>query len=326
MPGRLTMRGRAVQIVGFCVGAALLVWALSLAGSGQNQEALAKLRGLPASTLASLVALTLASLAINGLMFWVTALPLRTAEVRLPLGETLATNCIATFLSLLPFKLGLLVRSLIHVRKHGMSVGVLLGWFAAFGVLTACTALLAGAVAIARGKVDSVWLVSVLAGLVVLALLAKVLAPVVFARAKQLEGFAAGKGAGTSAVAISLARLAMPAASIFAKPGVCLAHAGLRLLDFATFAARFALLASALGVALSNEHAMLLGSSFLLLNASAPAGTLGFADMGVAGAGTLVGLPTQQIVLLSLVTTALQTAVAGAISAVAWWWVRPKAR
>jgi hypothetical protein len=49
--------------------------------------------------------------------------------------------------------------------------------------------------------------------------------------------------------------------------------------------------------------------------------------MGVAGAGTLLaGLPKEQIVLLSLVTTALQSVVAGLLSIGAWFWLKPLAR
>jgi hypothetical protein len=328
-----------VQAAGFVVGLAFLAWAAKLAMSSENQAALSKLRDMlrgesGTSTLVMLVLLTLASLALNGLMFWVTSRPLWSATTRsaasdttassrlcprLPLFETLGTNCIATFLSLLPFKLGLLVRSLVHVQRHAMPVSSLLSWFVMFGGMTGATAVVALLAAIVRGKIDFVWAGLVVAGLAVIIVTVMFLAPL----AETIARWIASRVPSLRFVVL----LAAPAAAIARSPSTFALHALLRLADFATFAARFALLASALGIALSKEHALLLGSSFLLLNAAAPAGSLGFAEMGVAGAGTLLaGLPKEQIVLLSLVTTALQSVVAGLLSIGVWFWLKPLAR
>lgn len=323
IPGSLSRKGKIVQIAGFAIGIALLAWAVSLAMRGENQAALARLKVLPLSTLAWLVLLTLTSLVLNGLMFWLTARPLWRSQHQpalmkpLPIAETIAINCIATFLSLLPFKLGLLVRSFVHVRRHGVPVSSLLAWFAMFAAMTASVALLAGGIALLRQRVDLTWLALVAVGLAVMALTVKALAPHASALARKL--------AQLLPFASPLTALATPAAVIAGSPTAFAAHAALRLLDFVTFAARFSLLATALGIALSREQAMLLGSTFLLLNASAPAGSLGFADVGVAGAGVAVGLLKEQVVLLSLVTTALQSVVAGIIAIVVWPMVRPRA-
>jgi hypothetical protein len=333
LPGKLSARSRVLHGAAFVIGLSLFAWAVSLAFSGSNQAALAKLRALPAATLAGLVGLTMLSLLLNGLMFWVTARPLwqpqggvnaQPIAKALPLGETLAINCIATLLSLLPFKLGLLVRSTLHVRRHGVAIPSLLAWFVAFGVMTLVVAALAGGIAAARGMIDWWWLALVVAGVAGLALVAEFVAPWLLGFVMML-GTLLSRGRGGSApgtpVAMRFMQLISPLSIIASRPETFLAHASLRVLDFGTFAARFALLAGALGVALSPEHALLLGSTFLLLNALAPAGSLGFAEMGVAGAGALVGLPPEQIVLLSLLTTALQSVVAGALGGAGWLWM-----
>jgi len=326
----MTGKGRVLHTLGFLVGLGLFAWAVSLAFSTSNREALQRLQALPAGSIAGLAALTALSLVLNALMFFVTARPLWTVPQSgagradptmrpVPILDMLTINCIATLLSLLPFKLGLLVRSMLHVRWHGTPVPALLAWLVMFGAMTLTTALLAGGLALLRGKIDVWWGVLLTASVLGIAVLASWLVPFALGAAMQLGQMLPRR-----------IRRAMPRAHELIAPLSIIAsqrrtfmlHALLRVLDFGTFGLRFALLAGGLGIVLSTEHALLLGSTFLLLNAMAPSGSLGFAEMGVAGAGTLVGLPTEQIVLLSLLTTALLSVVAAALGGVGWVVVR----
>lgn len=333
LPGRMTRKGRVLHTLGFLVGLGLFAWAVSLAFSTSNREALQRLQALPAGSIAGLASLTALSLVLNALMFFVTARPLWTVPQGgtvhrdradptmrpVPILDMLTINCIATLLSLLPFKLGLLVRSMLHVRWHGTPVPALLAWLVMFGAMTLTTALLAGGLALLRGKIDMWWGVLLTASVLGIAVLASWLVPFALGAAMQLGQMLPRR-----------MRRAMPRAHELIAPLSIIAsqrrtfmlHALLRVLDFGTFGLRFALLAGGLGIVLSTEHGLLLGSTFLLLNAMAPAGSLGFAEMGVAGAGTLVGLPTEQIVLLSLLTTALQSVVAAVLGGVGWVVVR----
>ncbi|MFY7897356.1 MAG: hypothetical protein ACOVP8_14075, partial [Phycisphaerales bacterium] len=97
----------------------------------------------------------------------------------------------------------------------------------------------------------------------------------------------------------------------------------IRAIDIATFAARFAIAGAILGVSISISESAQLGSVYLLLNAGAPAGALGFAEAGTAGAAKMIGLDLQDGINLALLTTAVRLATAGVSAAAAWIWLRP---
>lgn len=297
---RWTPTKLAIQALGLLAGAALFVWAVKSVLKPENQPALDKLRHAAPADLALLVALTLLSLAVNGLMFWLTLRPLQ----RVPLDETIAINSLAAFLTILPFKLGLLLRTVIHYRRHGVNARTLAAWLAAFAGLSVATlAVLTGA-SLWRKGIDIMWIAAVLAGLLATGGLA------------LLTGHMAKRSP-------VLAKLSLGADSIARDPAAVFGHIALRVVDIATYAARFYVAARITEVPITPSAATLMGSTYLLLNAAAPAGALGVAEMGTAGVATLAGIPNDHAALLALATTAALTLTSGVCSIGAWLWLRP---
>ncbi len=294
-PGKL-----AIQLVGLALGAALFTWAIRNAFKPENQPAIEKLKHAAGSDIALLLGLTIFSLILNGVVFWLTLRPLR----RVPLGETIAINCIAAFLTLLPFKLGLLLRALIHYKRHAVPAKELAAWLAAFGGLSAMTLVVLAGASFWRGGFDGVWFGVVAAGLAVGGGLV------------ILAGHLALKSA-------LLTRLSLGADVIARDWRVVFGHIAMRVVDVATFGLRFWVAAKITGISVSPTGSMLMGSTYLLLNASAPAGSLGLAEAGTAFLAERVGVEKQQAVLLALVITAALSLTSGALALAAWAWLRP---
>ncbi len=293
-----------LQVCGAFIGIALLIWALRLATSGDNAQRIEVLRQAPIEKVAALFALSALSLCINGVMFNITLRPLK----KIPLGETIAANWIATCLSVLPFKLSLIVRTLVHVRKHGVSWKHMGAWYAAFAGLTLGTVGIVVAVIVLRGVFDAVTI-----GLIVLSLGAFLL-------------IVHGGGLLIPAVAKRFPKfglLSMGAERIALSRGIVAAHVGLRLLDLCTYGLRFWIAASIAGVALTPSQGMQVGSTNMLLRAMAPAGTLGFTEAGTAFAGGLMGLSKETVALLALVCSAGEFMTALPLAIIAWIWLAP---
>jgi hypothetical protein len=101
-----------VQALGFVLALVLLGWCIRAALSEENREQLERLGNASAGQVLLLLGLSAATLLLNGLLFWVTLRPVQ----RVPVVDHLATNALATFLALLPFKLGTLVRVAINTQ------------------------------------------------------------------------------------------------------------------------------------------------------------------------------------------------------------------
>ena len=86
-------------------------------------------------------------------------------------------------------------------------------------------------------------------------------------------------------------------------PRALLKTYALRMVDIGVQGARFALAASVVGIALEPQHALLLGSSYFLVVAVAPAGALGVAEAVTAGVATTVGLDLETFALVALVVS-----------------------
>ena len=308
IPGkRMSPLQRIIQIVGLLIGIALMIWAMKMALGGDNRQAIQNLRNAAPLLVASLIGLSLLSIALDALVFWVTLTPRR----KLPIGEMLATNSIAVFLSLLPFKLGMIVRSAIHVRRHKVALKELISWFITFGGVSMASILAcAGGALIA----SQIWPQPTLLGTTAIAV------------ALLLLAWAAIVGVGQLATRSSIKALrvmTLGTADLISSPAAVGAGLAIRAVDVATFAARFAIAAAILGVPMTIAQSAQLGSVYLLLQAGAPAGALGFAEAGTAGAGKLIGMSTQEVAGLALLTTAVRLAIAGICAAASWLWLRP---
>ncbi len=115
----------AVQAAGFILGLAAFGWAVSMAL--ENREQLANLSAASPGQIAALLALSLATQTINGLIFWLTLRPARA----LPVADVLATNAVSSALAYLPFKIGAIARILIHNRRDRIPMVQIGAWFIA---------------------------------------------------------------------------------------------------------------------------------------------------------------------------------------------------
>lgn len=282
----------AIQLVGFLIGMALLAWALQMAFSAENQDQFKKLSEAPWHQVAALVLLSLGTLVINGLVFFVTLLPVR----RLGVIDLQAISAIASLLSYMPFKMSLILRTVFHNRHDGVPLFTIAAWFAAIGVLIpAFVAPVIGASALRR-EVDLLWMVIAFGG-------AAVFAAIVVSLARLF-----GPGSGVErlerladATRIrSLSKFVRSESFTHLHTGVVMlssvrvvaSNAALRLTDLALYGIRFKLAATMLGVDLSWSHAIVSGAVYFLIGASAPTGSLGVREGGTIGLAVALGIAT----------------------------------
>lgn len=299
-PRRWSAQRIVLQSLGLVIGLALLGWAVSLSLSESNRKSIEAMRDAPASEVALVIALTVASLALNGLMFWATLRPIH----RLKPLDVILVNCISTFLSILPFKLGLVTRVLIHHRRDGVRFKAIIPWVAAMGALGLAVMLPFALATLVTGELNTAWWAIVVGGV--------------------LAFNAAGVWCGRSAERFPiLKKLGLGSDQIVRHIGVVAAHGGLRLIDTALLAARFLAAAAIADQVMPLEQAVLLATTYFILSVMAPTGTLGFREAGTAALGMTQGLAAEQVALVALVVTGAEILTAGAISLAAFFHIRP---
>lgn len=287
-PARLVL-----QSLGLAIGIALLAWAVRLSMSEDNAASLDAMRAAPPTEVAALAALSIVSLILNGLMFWVTLRPLH----RLAALDTVLTNSIATFLSILPFKLSLITRVLIHHRRDGVRFKLLVGWVAAMGALGLAflaPLVLAG---LWRGALDTLWWITALGGIAL-----GCLAAVTLGSLAQSKPW--------------LAALSLGSHQIVRHHDAVLGHALFRGLDVIVLAGRFLAAAAIVDQPMPIDQAVLLSTTYFLLSVITPAGTLGFREMGVAAVAFARGLDESAVALIALVVTGAEVITSGALALV----------
>jgi len=297
---RFTPARIALQLVGALIGLAMLGWAISLALGAQSAGSLEALRNAPPARLALLLGLSVAGLALSGAMFWVVLLPLR----RLKLLDVFIVNAMATSLSVLPFKLGLLTRVLIHHRRDGVRFRDLLAWLAASGALAGSVLLPLGVASAWRGRLDWVWWTVAIGGTALSA------------------GAAVALGRLSDRYAV-LHRLSFGADAIVRHWTPVLSHAALRLTDVGVLAARFMIAASIVGYSMSPDRAVLFATVYFFLSVVSPTGTIGLREMGVAGLGWAQREDQHALALIALVVSASELLCAVTISLIGAPRIRP---
>ncbi|MCA9312096.1 MAG: flippase-like domain-containing protein [Phycisphaerales bacterium] len=296
-PPRRWSRARiAIQVLGFLICLGLLGFTIHLATTGDNAQQFRTMLQAPPGWLLALLACSGLSIVLNGLMFWVVLLPHR----RLNAVDVVATNAIATFMALLPFKLGLLVRGLIHHRRDQVPFKLLLGWFAAMSALGLAVVLPMGAAGLWRGRVDTWWWVVAIAG------------PLLCTG----TGVVCGRLAGRFPI---LSRLSMGADMIVRDVPTVVRHYLIRMMDVALLAGRFLIAGHILGHDMTLDQAILVGTTYFLLSVLAPTGTLGAREAGTAGIGLVQGLDVAGVALLVSVA---ETLAAGALGGAGAWRLR----
>ena len=139
------------QVFGFAIGIALLWWCVHEAM--KNRDALKRLADATPGQIASLIGATLIVIFASGAAFRETLYPVR----RLPMLEVQATNVVACLLALLPFKLSIFFRVLIHNRRDHVPLFTIAAWFGAVSVVILCVLVPMLGAGIWRGRADALW-------------------------------------------------------------------------------------------------------------------------------------------------------------------------
>ncbi|MFM9959373.1 MAG: lysylphosphatidylglycerol synthase domain-containing protein [Phycisphaerales bacterium] len=290
----------AAQGLGFAVGLGLLAWAVSLALSEKNRASLEMIWGGERTMVLWLLVLSMVSVLLNGVMFWVVLRPLKTLHIV----DVALTNAIAAFLSVLPFKINLLTRLLIHHRRDGVSFKDILSWLGAMTALAFSVLVPVGLAGVWRGTMDALWWMTAVGGSVALGGLGVWLGHLAV-RFKVLQVLSLGSD-----------RIARHWPTVFS-------HMLLRWFDVALLCMRFLAAAQAAHVELPLEKVVLLATTYFLLSVFAPAGALGFREMGTAGVGVAAGAATEEVVLVTLVVTAVELVASGLLCVPAFLRLRP---
>jgi hypothetical protein len=268
--------------------------------SERNQQSIHAMRSAPAWEVALLFALSAASLVLNGLMFWVTLRPVH----KLRPVDVVMVSCISTFLAILPFKLSLVARVLIHHRRDGVRFKILIPWVLAMGALGLAVLLPFVAATLLVKQMDITWWTIALGG----------------ALACNAAAVWCGRMADRWVI---LKRLGLGSDLIVRHPSAVAGHGALRLADTAILAARFLTAAAIANQIMPVEQAVLLATTYFLLSVITPAGTLGFREAGTAALGMTQGLKGDQVALVALVVTGAEVIASGVLAGIAFFWIRP---
>ncbi len=314
-----------MQLVGFGAGVGLLVWCGMTALKPENRAQLARLGEADPLSLAMLFGFSLATLLLNGQIFWVVLRPEKRID---PIGMQ-ATNAVATTLSYLPFKLSVLLRVAVHNRRDRVPLLTIAAWFGAVSVLVLVGLGPPAAMSVWRRGIDAVWWAGSLVGI-----------GLALAVTLGLAGFFAGKD-GLVRIHRVLDPLRIGPLSRFIRGGAfarlhaifaMLAHPRavlpatvLRLLDIAAQTARFTVAASILGVGLGWQQALLIASTYFLIGMLSPFGMLGTREAGAVGLAQLLGISDagDSLVVVILAVSATESLVNLVCAGAGVAWLRP---
>lgn len=263
----------ALQALGGLVGLGLLVLCVMVALKPDNRAKLERLADAPKDQLALLVGLSLVVVIVSGETFRRVLSPVRS----LPFIRTQATNAIASLLALLPFKLSIVFRVIVHNRRDGVPLLTIGAWFIAVaGVIFAVLA----PVMLAswwRGQADALWLLGVLMGVACSISALLMVARIVSSDKgwRWVQGVFASIPVVSALKPTSLLDRAHEGLQMLSHPSSLLACVALRLLDLACQTARVYVAARIVGQELPLDQAALAGSLYFLVGAVAPTGQLG---------------------------------------------------
>jgi len=135
----LSWRTLLLQAIGFALGAGFLVWLLWFSGPGLWS----RLKGAEPRLLLALAGCSVASLLLNGAIFWLAVRPIRP----LPFVELQCVNAFAGLVNYAPVRLGVVARILWHLRVDRLRVREVAAWFASvsYTILVPLGAALAAA-------------------------------------------------------------------------------------------------------------------------------------------------------------------------------------
>lgn len=164
----LSPRKVILQLIGFAIGAALLIWCIKLAISGGDWSKLADADPL---LIAALLGCTCVSLFINGATFWITAGPIKPMN----LWDLQRLNLACNLLNYAPIRAGAITRVIYHMRIDRLSLLQVGAWFAAIVYIMAMGVGACLAATLIRVNLDWVWAVIVIGLLILGGLLTRVI-------------------------------------------------------------------------------------------------------------------------------------------------------
>lgn len=299
---RFSLARVALQLVGFALGVALVVWCVRTAAVGADWE---RVRHADPWLFGALLATTLVSSVINACTFWTALRPVKRHSIwRLTL-----LNGVAGVLNYAPVRLGLVARLAYNLRVDALRPGVVAAWMLAVLGYTMLALVVVGVAVIATP----------------LGALTVVLIATLFVVGKLLLKFACSLRTVQAATRrLKLDSLEPMLVSPIAYWGTLL----YRLADIGAFVARMWLSARILGLELAPSDIVLLATTAQLVSLS-PLGRLGFREAAVAvvasrlqsglGAGGVDAVYAQ----LALIESAGEAAIIvplGVLSLPWYWW------
>jgi hypothetical protein len=274
--------------------------------------------------IAALFGLGVATIVLNGLMFWVVLLPTR----RLRVGDVLGVNALATLLAYLPFKLSVVSRFVLHNRRDGLPIMRIGAWLAAFLVISLAAMGPIVVAALLLEEIDAVWIV-IVAGLMLATFSVLIVLSRVFRGAP-----------GTARIRAILAALRLrpfeklihtnayahlhDGFAMTADPRSVVGGGAMRTLDLGVYAVRFWIAAEVLGTPVSPATAVTLAAVFFLIGVASPFGVIGTREGGTTALlGGAVALNTEQVAAISLLVGATEAVAALACGTIGVAWLRP---
>ena len=248
----LSWRRLLLQAAAFVVGAALVAWLVYRATS--NPQMWERLREASAGQVVALLGCSLASLVINGAIFWLAVRPVH----RLPFLELQWVNAMAGMLNYAPVRLGVVARIAWHLRVDRMHVRHIVAWFASVTVTVLVPLGAAVAAAMTARRLDGLFLL-VLAVLVIAAGL-------ILPRLASLP---------------AVRRRAHGAEKVLTDPFALWGCLILRVVDLSLWSLRMMIAVSILGIHLSAQQSFMLAMANLAITLN-PLGRVGFHEATVA--------------------------------------------
>ncbi len=134
-PAKMSLRSKVFQGIGYAVGLAILVWCVWYASSKGDWS---RVRSADPWIIAAIVAVSAASIVLNGLLFRLTLEPVRprlngeprSHERALPtLRSVSAVNWVCTLANFAPLRLGMIARVTYHMRVDRLRFFEIVNWF-----------------------------------------------------------------------------------------------------------------------------------------------------------------------------------------------------
>ena len=307
----------AAQIGGFVASLAILAWCVWLvAGDQQKMEQAQRLLKATPGEIAVLLGLSMATIALSGLVFWAVGRPMK----KVGAVESVAVNGVCTLLGYLPMKASLLFRVLYHRRANDMGWLTITAWLGAVAGIIVLS-LAPGVVAtIAFKDVNLAWVIVTLGGMAGVAVLLPSLAAVFAGEPGMARFLAMASWTRVGLVSrlvgsVFFGKLHSGLALLADRRGVALAVV-FRGMDMAAQAARFYVVAGIIGVDVTIAQCVIAGAAYFFIQATSPAGVAGPREGGLIA---ILGTGFAPVVVAVTAAEAAGNLILGLLGAV---WLR----